>query len=74
MYVYRIGEFSLNPTSDVLKRDRQQYDLRATCVFAQQYSSATFVPLCLNSRKERYGWRFKNVTVSICSVLKLQKF
>jgi hypothetical protein len=34
------------------------------CVFAQQYSSVTFVSSCLYSRKEKFGAHFKNVITS----------
>ena len=39
-----------------MKRDRLQHDFLATCVFAQWYSSTTFVPLCLYLHKEIFSF------------------
>jgi hypothetical protein len=42
--------------------DRVQHDRTASCVIAQQYSSATFVSLCFHYRKENFNSYFNNVT------------
>ena len=38
------GSLTEIPNSDTMEPDRSQYDRPATCVIAQQYFSATFVP------------------------------
>jgi hypothetical protein len=48
----------------VNQQDWQQHDRPATCVIAQQFSSATLVSLRLLSRKEKFGTRLKNVIIS----------
>jgi hypothetical protein len=58
------NESSWNANSDMMVLDRPQYDCFAACVVAQQYSSTTFVSLCLHYRKEKFGPHFKNVIVS----------
>jgi hypothetical protein len=42
--------------------DRPQQDRPNACVIAQQYSSAAFVSLRFQSRKEKYGARLMNIT------------
>jgi hypothetical protein len=43
-----------------LKPDLPQHDRTAICVIAQQYSSATFIPLRFHFHKESFG-AFKNI-------------
>ena len=52
-----------------MEPDRPQRDHLAACVIAQQYSPATFVSLRFHFRKEKYGARFKCVTMSFLLVL-----
>jgi hypothetical protein len=47
-----------------MEPDRPQGDHLAACVIAQQYSPATFVSLRFHFRKEKFGARFKCVTMS----------
>jgi hypothetical protein len=54
---------SLNANSNTLESDRSRHDCPIACVIAQQYSSATFVSLRIHSRKEKFGARFKIVTI-----------
>jgi hypothetical protein len=49
-------------TLHILKPDRPQHDRTAVRVIAQQYSSATFVPLRFHSRKESFGAPLENVS------------
>ena len=49
----------LNPNTKHIESDRP-----AACVIAQQYSSATFVPLLFHSTKENPG-ALKNIITSI---------
>ena len=50
----------LDPNSITLKSERQLHDGPVASVIAQQHSSATFVSLHFNSRKENFLARFKN--------------
>jgi hypothetical protein len=40
-----------------------QHDRPGACVIAQQYSSATFVSLRFNSRKEKFDTHFRSDTL-----------
>ena len=51
-YAYTSGS-SWNPKSNTLEPDRPQHEHPAVCVIAQQYSSATFVSVCLYSRQKQ---------------------
>jgi hypothetical protein len=44
-----------NPNSSTLEPDQTLYYHTTHCVIAQQYTSANFVSLHLNSRKEEFG-------------------
>jgi hypothetical protein len=44
--------------------DRPQQDRPTACVIALQYSSAAFVSLRFQSRKEKYGERFMTIITS----------
>jgi len=61
-YVFIQRPSSLNPNSNTLKPDWTLHSHPATCVIAQQYSSATFVPWHFHSLNEKYGALFKKVT------------
>ena len=49
-----------NQTPNTLQRDRPQHDGPATCVIAQQYSSATIIVLCVHSRKKKNRRAFQS--------------
>jgi hypothetical protein len=51
--------------------DRAQHDRPTARGIAQQYSSATFVSLRFNSRKDKSGARSKNVMISILYSFKI---
>jgi len=74
MHVCRRQSIS-NPKSNALQRDRPHHDRPATCVVAQQYSSATTIVLRIHARnkKEIFGARFKALATSLFQPrLKLQ--
>ena len=48
-------ESDWNPNCNILETDRPQHDRPATCVIAQQYSSAAVIPLHFQSREENLG-------------------
>jgi len=54
-----------NPNTNTIKADRPTRDRPAACVFAQQYSSATFLSMRLLYSKEKLGSSFKRVIISI---------
>ena len=57
-----IRESVWNPNYNTLEPARQQHYHPAACVIAQQYSSATFIPLRFHFLKEKFGV-FKNCYV-----------
>jgi len=58
MYVCTRGS-SWNSASSTLEPARPQYNRSATCVIAEQYSSATFVSSRFHSRKKKFSIIFK---------------
>jgi hypothetical protein len=58
-------ESTRNKNSSTLEPDRPQHDRTASCVIAQQYSSAAFVSLRFRSSKEKAGVHLKNAVISI---------
>jgi hypothetical protein len=50
---------SCKPNSITPEPDRPQHDRYTACVIAQQYSSATFVPLRFHCHKEKFGAHLK---------------
>ena len=62
-------EFSWNPNASTTKLDRPQHVRPATCVIAQQNSSATFASIRLYYSKEKFGARIRNVIISIFYLL-----
>jgi hypothetical protein len=55
----------LKPNTNTLESHRPQNHHLAACVFAQQYSSATFISLRFHSRKEKFSAHFKHIIISI---------
>ena len=54
-------EFGLNPKSNTLGLEWPQHDRLATCVIAQQYSSAIFFSLRFHYGKENNGCDLKEM-------------
>jgi hypothetical protein len=63
----------LDPNSITLTSERQLHYGPVASVIAQQHSSATFVSLHFNSRKENFVARFKNYFFNVILFLKLPK-
>jgi len=64
MFVCR-RESSWNPNFWTQDPDWPQHDCPASCVVAQQYSSATFVSLHFHSHKQKFSLHFKMVLFQI---------
>jgi len=60
VYVYKMGT-NWNPYPNTAETGRPHYDRPTACVIAQQYSSATFVSLRFQYRKEKIRALFKNI-------------
>ena len=69
VYVYT-RDSSWNPNCNILGPYQLQYNGPVASAIAQQYSSTTFISLCFNSHKEKYGVHYKSI-VSISLFKKL---